>query len=164
MEIETVCWLIKNRLQPGKPEGETARVWNTILTSYYPAALGFSTGPEMPIGSGRADLFTAHLVIATIAKEYKFLIVECKAPRLETQGGVWTEAITQLNVYLGSIAAQRNKRIFGAIAVGKVVRFYEWDWESSQVENVAQNDAYFYIDRQCQTVTGWLAFFRDNHL
>jgi hypothetical protein len=118
----------------------------------------------MPMGGGRADLFTTHLVIATMAKEYKFLVVECKAPGLETQDRVWTGAISQLNTYLGSIAARNNKRIFGAIAVGKVVRFYEWDQESNQIKNVVQNDAYFYIDRQCQTVTGWLAFFRDNQL
>lgn len=76
MADATIEWLIKNRLVPGQPEGETARVWNTILNFLYPLASGYTTGPEMPMGSGKSDLFTAHLVIGgTRAKEYKFFIV-----------------------------------------------------------------------------------------
>jgi len=54
-------------------------------------------------------------------------------------------------------------RHFGAIGIGKLVRFYEWKRDQQRILNVASNDACFYIDRQCETVTHWLEYFRDNH-
>ena len=53
----------------------------------------------------------------------KFLIVECKAPDLEGPGSVWGEGARQLQEYLSTITG--NHRKFGAVAVGRYVRFYE---------------------------------------
>jgi hypothetical protein len=165
MEVPSIRWFIKNRLKRGFLEGETSRVWNEILHHNYAAANGYTTGPEMQV-DGRIDLFTSHLVLDARAKEYKFLVVECKAPGLETQDAIWEEGFDQLKDYLESISQKRIKpeRIFGAIAVGKIVKFYEWNWIFNCIENIAPDDGYFYIDRQCQTVTNRLTFFRDNHL
>ena len=123
MEVDTIKWFIKNRLTRGHKEDETSRVWNEILHLEYSIDDGYTTGTEINL-NGKADLFTAHLVAETRAKEYKFLVVECKAPGLETQDAIWDDAADQLADYLGSLAENNSKRIFGAIAVGKVVRFY----------------------------------------
>ncbi|KAF1961772.1 hypothetical protein CC80DRAFT_436093, partial [Byssothecium circinans] len=122
MANQMVAWLIKNRLIAGQLEGETARVWNTILQIEFPAADGYATGPETQIAGRRADLFTAHIVFGNQAQEFKFLIVECKRPALEGQNQVWEAAGSQLSTYLSGIANTRpSGRKFGAVAVGKVV-------------------------------------------
>ncbi|KAF2470539.1 uncharacterized protein BDR25DRAFT_225863, partial [Lindgomyces ingoldianus] len=163
MANQMVAWLIKNRLVPGQLEGETARVWNTILQIEFPATAGYATGPETQIAGHRADLFTTHIVFGNQAPEFKFLIVECPRPAVEGQNQVWQDAGAQLKTYLSGIASSRSGgRKFGAVAVGKVVRFYEWDNDSSSLNLLANGD-HFYLDRQCASVTRWLRFFRDNH-
>ena len=32
MDVRSINWLVKNRLKYGDPEGQTNRVWITILT------------------------------------------------------------------------------------------------------------------------------------
>ncbi|SRR6266536_3606873 len=163
MENQTIEWLIKNRLAGGQLEGETSRVWNSILQIEFPVSTGYTTGPETQIQGRRADLFTAHFVFENQAKEYKFFIVECKAPGLETESRIWADALEQLNSYPAGISTSRHgKRKFGAIAVGKVVQFYEWNKET-ETADALDNGTSYYIDRQCQTVTGWLRYFRENH-
>lgn len=100
MKIQALEWVIKTRLVKGNPEGETTRVWDDILHDYFKARDGYSTGPEMMIGKGFADLFTAHIVLDSRYNEKKFLIVECKAPGLEGQNHVWEEALIELRKYL----------------------------------------------------------------
>ncbi|KAH7324415.1 hypothetical protein B0I35DRAFT_458164 [Stachybotrys elegans] len=159
MAISTIAWYIKNRLVPGRPEGETSRVWNTILNHLFKPEDGYTTGPEMSFGPGRADLFTAHLVLDVRFTEKKFLIVECKKPGDESQDSTWSEAKGQLQDYLGNITSKNRK--FGAIAIGKVVRFFEMT--GSGLVAFEGDDKYYYIDRQCQSVTRKLLYFRENH-
>lgn len=165
MANQTIGWLIKNRLVKGQAEGEVSRVWNSILQIEFPIATGYATGPETLIEDRRADLFTAHIVFEGQTQEYKFLIIECKAPGLESQDKIWEEAKEQLDAYLAGIATgkSRKKRKFGAIAVGKCVRFYEWNSATPKTADALDNGVIYYLDRQCQTVTNWLRFFRDNH-
>lgn len=150
MAIPTIAWLIENRLTPKHTEAETSRVWDDILHDYFKSAEGYSTGPEMQFGSGRADLFTAHIVLEGRAQERKFLIVECKHPGDETQPNVWTTGVRQLRNYLETIPTSRHRK-FGAIAVGKTVRFYEW--VDRTLVDFDNNGSIYYIDRQCQDVT-----------
>lgn len=160
MENPALSFLIKNRLVKGQPEGETTRIWNEILHRVFAAEDGYTTGPEMQFGAGRADLFTAHVILDVRAFEKKFLIVECKLPGKEGQGSIWELGANQLAGYLASITSARYRR-YGAIAVGKAVRFYEWVDE--ELVDFQSDGTVYYIDRQCQTVTARLAYFRDNH-
>ena len=120
MAIPVINWLVKNRLSRVHGEDETSRVWNEILHHVYAVGQGYSTGPEIQL-NGKADLYTAHLVTDGRAREYKFLVVECKKPGLDTQAAIWRRATDQLNGYFGSLARRNLNRIFGAIAVGRVV-------------------------------------------
>jgi acyl-CoA synthetase (AMP-forming)/AMP-acid ligase II len=91
--------------------------------------------------------------------EKKLLIVECKAPGLEGQGEIWFNATQQLEGYLKAITTTNRK--FGAIAVGKYVRFYEL---TDGVLAAFGNDSdYYLLDRQCQSITAKLAYFKANH-
>jgi len=123
MEDSEFEWLIQNRLVPGQSEAQTSRVWIMILTDIFKRADGYSTGSEMTFSGGRADLFTAQVVAKTRHEEMKFLVVECKPPNQERRGKVWKEAAEQLEGYLTAITSRNRK--FGAISVGKYVRFYE---------------------------------------
>lgn len=150
MAIPTIAWLIENRLTPKHTEAETSRVWDDILHDYFKSAEGYSTGPEMQFGSGRADLFTAHIVLEGRAQEKKFLIVECKHPGDESQGGLWRTGTQQLQNYLRRIPTSRHRK-FGAVAVGKTVRFYEW--VNGALVDFENDGPIYYLDRQCQDVT-----------
>jgi hypothetical protein len=160
MEKPTLAFLIKNRLVKGQPEGETTRVWNDILHLYFKTDDGYTTGPEMTFGAGRADLFTAHIVLDARAEEKTFLIIECKSPGKETQDGVWEEGVRQLSGYIANIKPSKRRK-YAAIAIGKTVRFFEW--VGKRLVDFRGDGTIYYIDRQCQTVTERLAYFRDHH-
>ncbi|KAI1195898.1 hypothetical protein F5X97DRAFT_325983 [Nemania serpens] len=122
MEDPAFAFLVKNRLVKGQPEGETKRIWDDILHRYFTMKDGYSTGPEMEFGGGRADLFTAHIIFDVKAYEKRFLVVECKSPGKESQDNVWRSGANQLAGYLASIKSVRHRK-YGAIAIGKAVRF-----------------------------------------
>lgn len=151
MEIQAISWRIKNRLVPGQPEGETSTVWNGILHEVFPPRENYATGPEMLFGSGKADLFTAHLVFEPRAHEKKFIIIECKAPGEATRTSTWEEGADQLHGYLATIPVRSQQRRFGAIAIGKTVRFYEF--ANGQLFDYKNDGSIRYLDRQCQDIT-----------
>jgi hypothetical protein len=160
MEIPSISGLIEDRLVKGQPEGETTRVWDGILHESFSIRDGFSTGFEMMSGSGRAGLFTSHIVLEGTGSEKKFLIVECKAPGFDDQPGRWKVAVDQLEELLSKVSSCNRK--FGAIAIGKVVRFYEL--VGGHVMDFEGDGSVYYLDRQCQTITAKLRYFRQNHL
>lgn len=161
MELEAISWPIKNRLVPDQPEGETSTVWCSILHTLFPMTENYRTGPEMQSGAGRADLFTAHIVFDSQMSEKKFLIVECKAPGQESQAGTWTDEVAQLQRYLGKVSKSSNHRRFGAVAIGKTVRFYEL--VNGSLVDFDNSDTMYYLDRQCQDVTRILRTIKSAH-
>lgn len=161
MASSTLEWLIKNGLVDGKPEGETNTVWTMILTSFFKLDEGYVNGSEMSLGGGRADLYTAHIVSHFRNERLKFLVVECKAPGRETRDEAWAMGALQLQRYLSGISSGNRK--FGAIAVGKCVRFYELNRNGS-LEDFQNDGNIYWLDRHCQSVTRKLQYFRDNHL
>lgn len=162
MAIPTFEWLIKNRLVKGHREAETSRFWDDLLHHYFRVEDGYSTGPEKHFGDGRADLFTAHLVRRPRLNERKFLIVECKGPGSEGQDGVWARGSDQLESYLAGIPQNSTGtyRKFGAIAVGRRVRFYEL--KNGELVDLEDDGTIYYLDRQCQSVTAKLEYIREN--
>ncbi|KAK4155083.1 hypothetical protein C8A00DRAFT_32074 [Chaetomidium leptoderma] len=160
MENPYTAGAIQDYLVKGQPEGMTSTIWNTLLKKYFPDAEGYLTKPEMVFGDGKADLYTAHIVHGARKSLQKFLIVECKTAGLETQRSIWKEGANQLERYLRSIKGDHRK--FGAIAIGKHVRFYELI-DTFLVDFDDDGEIYL-LDRQCQSVSGKLIYFRDNHL
>lgn len=139
-------------------------VWNMILGRVFPESENFAVGPEMSLGGGRADLFAAHHVFEPKAREAKFFIVECKAPGKESQTGIWNEAWDQLITYLSGIHPKHAGRRYGAIAVGKGVRFYEWISNPGTLRDLSLTGSQemLYLDRQCRTVTDHLMHIRQS--
>lgn len=148
MDDPTINWYINNHA-----EGATSRVWNIILSTYFPLSEGYTTGPEMSITGN-----STHLALSTTSCELKFLVVECVAPRFDTQSSVWEDGLNQLEDNLAAIFHRNRNRVFGVIAVGKVVKFYEWDRVGERAHGMAGGDALFYLDRQCKLK--YLTYFR----
>lgn len=152
---EMIRFCIDNRLRSGSLEWEVSRVWDDILHYIFSTTEGFSVGPEMQVGPGRVDLFSSHLVRTgyNTRVEFKFLVVECKAPALDGQDLVWYNAALQLEGYLSELLPSRlSERMWGAVAVGKYVLFYTYDRDGMHVES-----QHLRLDRQCQTIHGILA-------
>ncbi|KFX85882.1 hypothetical protein V490_09345 [Pseudogymnoascus sp. VKM F-3557] len=171
MELESISWLIKNRLRPELHEGETKRIWITILSWFFSAAAGYATGPEMTMdGQRRADVVATHIFKTTRMNEINFLVVECKAQKYITTPTAWGKAFGELKGYLAYIYHNKykkrsGKRLFGAIAIGRTVKFYEWvGGKDSPLKVIAGEDQPLYINRQCRTVTDWLTYIRENHV
>ncbi|KAF4511776.1 hypothetical protein G6O67_000987 [Ophiocordyceps sinensis] len=151
---EMIRFCIDNRLRSGSQEWEVSRVWNDILHYIFSTTEGFSVGLEMQVGTGRVDLFSSHLVLTgnNTGVEFKFLVVECKAPALDGQDLVWYNAALQLEGYLSELLPLRlSERMWGAVAVGNCVRFYTYDRNRMHVESQLLR-----LDRQCQTIHGIL--------
>lgn len=151
--------MIENRLIEGESEGPTATVWNQIFHQVFPSREYYITWFEWNSNDSGLDVFASQLVKDSIWYERKFLIVECKAPGIEGQEAFDEERLTR---DLAAIATpEKDHRKFGAIAIGKAVRLYEY--KATEGLKPLENDVtIYYFDRHCQTVTRKLEYIRQN--
>ncbi|KAH9883371.1 hypothetical protein F4778DRAFT_664914 [Xylariomycetidae sp. FL2044] len=163
LEIATFEWLIQNRLAEGQPEGQTSRIWNEILHHIFTLEKGYTTGFETDLSNGGPDLFPSLVVFDVNHNEDMFVVIGYKALGPEEQTSTWAEGAEQLQRYLRQI--ETNNRKFGAIAIGKCVRFYEWVKQPDEgyLVDFQGDGATYLLDRQCQTVTEKLVYFREHH-
>ena len=90
-----------------------------------------------------------------------FLVIECKASSHETtDDGIWEHDVAQLAGCLASIRDQSSSRVFGAIAVGKSVRFYEYD---DALRDMNGDGTVYNIHRQCKAVTEKLEYIHTHY-
>ncbi|KAK1146028.1 hypothetical protein N8T08_003676 [Aspergillus melleus] len=100
-------------VKPHSSEGAAQYAWQAIVTEWFPGCNGYKWvfKPATPGDSNMPNV--------TILRE------ECKPPSNEE----WHSAI----------ATERNgKRLFGAVAVGKKVRFYQFDGREPSGQAVVQ--------------------------
>jgi hypothetical protein len=66
----------------------------------------------------------------------KIMVTECKRPSLEGQKLGFPKALEQLYEYGKSVGSSPNssKPLYGIVAVGRFVEFYEWDREGKRWE------------------------------
>lgn len=146
---------------PGYHESWIKGVWNSILYAAFPLNDGYLTGPGPVQGGEKVDLLTAHYVRKTEWSETKFLVVKFKASGEETNSGVWEEAVGQLVRYLGATNERPTHRVYGVVAIGRLVRFYEF--VNGQLADLHGDGTAFYLDRQCKTITEKMEYIRKNH-
>jgi hypothetical protein len=115
----------------------------------------------MEFGGEGTDRVVAHLDFnAETVSENQVLTVKCMAPGLEIQDSIWEHSVDQLSRYFDSPDTSPS---FGALAVGEAVLFFKWDRDNRQLVDFQDDGTIYYIDRQCQTVTTRLEYFRDHH-
>jgi len=163
MGLYVVEWLIENCLVPGETEAETARVFSTSLLETFSRPDGYTI--HWTVENGKANLITTHVVLDTRHDEYEekiFFVIQCKAPGLERQSSVWDEVAENLREYLGGITSDNRK--FGAVAIGKLVRFYEFDEATGSLVDFDGDGTVYQMDLQCQAITEKFMHFREHYL
>lgn len=139
-----------SRNQLNDPESRTSGVMNAILNVYFPSSEGYVHRPEDYVVSGYVDINTHQWVPtpagvtgtllppATSIPEIQvyFLVTQCKAARFEQHKPTWLEGRDQLDRYIGIMRERNawNSPNYGIVAVGSLVRFYQWSTAKGYVE------------------------------
>ncbi|KAJ5113274.1 hypothetical protein N7456_001808 [Penicillium angulare] len=101
--------------------------WNLVLHEYFTSSLDFGIVPQRRPNDAvglRADLTIRH-VRGDPAKFSTVMVFENKRREFEGRDGEWRQAFTQLTAYLLSVAKkQAPMTLYGAVAIGRYVRFY----------------------------------------
>ncbi|KAL5587092.1 hypothetical protein FOVSG1_012228 [Fusarium oxysporum f. sp. vasinfectum] len=118
-------------------------LWNTILQSWFPAVGGqtaykLATKASVLANNDQSDavaidvrLVGAGLVRdSTMLMEYQIFMVECKSSEHDSNSG-WASAATQLTHYMEQ-NTNVSRRLFGAVAIGTKVQFYEWEYRHNR--------------------------------
>ncbi|CAH0042788.1 unnamed protein product [Clonostachys rhizophaga] len=152
-------------LPPPEDYTGTSVIWNLwvdIVQETFPMREGYHVRLESEPISGRADCKVYHFEQTRNPKKVEFLGIECKQGHHETQDDSWDLAREQLITYLTGF--QGSAKVFGAICMGKNVRFYRFfpaqDDEPATIEEMDEN--VIRIDRQPQTVVRRLEYIKSS--
>lgn len=151
MEIPVIRFIVVDRLVNlnGQP-GNTNTIWLSILSRCFDVHDGYSPGPGYAFEAGRGHSFAYYLVKNCFSPpENRFLLVECSTPGNEAEPGIWSDAADKLKEHLSGVVP--SERIYSAIAIGRIVRFYEW--EDGSLRDFQNDNTGYYIDLQCQSIT-----------
>ncbi|CAI6043296.1 unnamed protein product [Clonostachys chloroleuca] len=151
-------------LRPTTRESAIRNIWADILHESFPRHEGYLVRQEtepIPGRSLRADCKVFHFEQNRNPHRMEFLGIECKQGHYETQGNSWDLAQEQLITYL--IGFRGSPRVFGAICMGKNVRFYRFfPAQDDEPATLEEMDADFIrIDRQPQTVVRRLEYIKN---
>lgn len=138
-----------NTLQLVKPHSleETVQVvWQEIVTEWFPGRHGYKWGfkGSMLANNNMPDV-TVIQVRALVQNpqasqewaEHQILLVECKHPSSNTPLG-WHNTITGQFEDDLSETLNTSERLFGAVAIGKKVRFYQFNGRAPHNQKVVQ--------------------------
>ncbi|KAK1139407.1 hypothetical protein N8T08_000770 [Aspergillus melleus] len=123
------------------PEGVVAGVWNSILGVVFCPQAFFTVRPEEQNALGFSDL-----------------TVHCKGAAHEGQLSTWERGIEQLADYLYAEVGNRqgNDRTaaYGAIAVGRLVKFFKFSYTTGTVRHwyPGHDNAPYMIGRDCKDI------------
>ncbi|GCB25760.1 hypothetical protein AAWM_08645 [Aspergillus awamori] len=149
-------------------EGIIAGLWNLILNIHFPPSEDFVHRPQHGRKEGYTDIQSNVWIQHNGAQSRRptaFLVTQCKRFDKEGQDSAWAEGVRQLNVYLGEIASSSKGRqygIYGIVAIGKYVRFYEWDRNNRMVVDLGNGDAYHVKNKGAQVVNLLNVIKQDN--
>lgn len=107
-------------------------LWNTIVVEWFPSSQGFRLGFKTPSLANNNMPEVVVMEIRAVAHDYEIagnypesqiLMIECKRPSADTPSQ-WNTALTgQFRDDL-SQTLNRSERLFGALAIGKKVKFF----------------------------------------
>ncbi|KAL4937342.1 hypothetical protein BDV06DRAFT_232643 [Aspergillus oleicola] len=122
---------------PTSHEEPVQNVWQIIATTYFPAAAHYRYGFKAPILSNNnmPDAIVIQIQPAQANPdprnpndwtERQIMLIECKRPSLDTPGG-WTATTEGQFDDDCSQTLNASQRLFGAVAIGRKVVFYQFD-------------------------------------
>ncbi|PYH31894.1 uncharacterized protein BO87DRAFT_428132 [Aspergillus neoniger CBS 115656] len=160
---------VMNRYQQ---EGVITGLWNLILNIHFPSSEDFVHRPQHGGKKGGSAGYTD--IESSVWNQHhraksrrptRFLVTQCKRFAKVGQDSGWADGVRQMNVYLGDIASSSKGRkygIYGIIAIGKHVRFYEWDRKNKMVVDLGSGQPYHVKDDSVQ-VLNFLNMIKQNH-
>lgn len=158
-----------DRLGPQDHEAAVSAIWIAILSFTFPPLKGYLIRPEQATAGGFADLYMVHFdITVTPISEYHFCIVQCKRVSAEGQASAWDEGRSQLRGYLPNLKPRnRAHPVYGAVAVGRWVEFYQYDRDAATgnepLQRLGSSTGMLHIARQCGTIQGILEGIKSNH-
>lgn len=152
-----------------KPDCRIVTAWHYICIYTFPTNDYFLDMHELDTDTGvRSDIVATHLLKEEEETDrwQQFLVIECKIARYESDAGAWRATTDKLRRQLESLCrsgrARFVKRFFGIVAIGKLLRFYEYI--SGEGMRAFEGDEKTYlIDRQCRTVTERVLYIQQHH-
>lgn len=133
-------------VKPGSLEETVQSLWQTIIVEWFPARDGYKYGFKAATLANRNQPDISVIQINALVPnprnsnhfdERQILLVECKRPSLDTPRS-WNDTLAgQLHDDLAQNINSSN-RLFGAVAIGKKVKFYQFDGNARQDHQVSE--------------------------
>ncbi|KAL4792657.1 hypothetical protein BDV19DRAFT_391962 [Aspergillus venezuelensis] len=126
-------------IRPDSHEEPVQNLWQIIATTWFPAAAGYRYGFKAPIlnNDNMPDIIVIQIQPQAGHQnpdprnpndwtERQIMLIECKRPSLDTPGG-WHNTIDGQFEDDCSQTLNPSQRIFGAVAIGRRVQFFQVD-------------------------------------
>lgn len=132
-------------VKPHSPAETVQAVWQIIVSEWFPGRQGYRPGFKSPtlVNNNNVSGFTRVQVKALAENppedwdERQILLVECNPPSSNTASSWHDTIIGQFREDLSQNLSESG-RLFGALAVGKKVRFYQFDGKASPGQTLVQ--------------------------
>lgn len=133
-----------------------------ILNHYFGS--GYANRPQYRNGQDYTDFTTVHWRRhgSDQHKAVPFLVTQCKRREFEYRNSGWAEGEAQLERYLRGLRPRnRRGRLYGIVAVGRLVRFYKWNDNIDDIEAWSA-DAYHVVEDR-SIIMAHLRYIRARH-
>ena len=133
-------------VQPHSLEDTVQSLWQEIVNEWFPGRHGYKWGYKAPTlaNDNMPDITVIQVMIVTANpsletgwEERQILLIECKRPSRDTPLG-WGDTIN--SQFKDDLAQTLNasERLYGAVAIGKKVRFYRFDGRAAPDQELVQ--------------------------
>ncbi|KAL4909675.1 hypothetical protein BDW74DRAFT_42462 [Aspergillus multicolor] len=125
-------------IRPTSNEEPVQNLWQIITTTYFPTIEHYRYGFKAPVlgNSNMPDIVIFQIIPdpnpanVLSSPERQILLVECKGPKEDTVAG-WTNTINGQFDDDMSENLNASRKIFGAVAIGKKVKFFSYDFNAA---------------------------------
>jgi hypothetical protein len=123
-------------VKPHSLEDAVQSVWQGIVLEWFPGRHGYKWRFWYTITVIRVRALTHSPEDSTHWDERQIFVIRCKRPSSDTASG-WRDTTGQLQDDLSEISNHPDP-LFGAVAIGKKVRFYRFEGQAPQNQQMVQ--------------------------
>ncbi|KAF5003065.1 hypothetical protein FDECE_10376 [Fusarium decemcellulare] len=145
--------------RPGSVESDVREAWTTILASVFSIYEGYQVSHEHDIHGQSIDMKVSRV---QNRRRHNFLVMELKRNSYPNSKRALRAAEDQLKEYLKALGDTDEKRLWGALCIGRSVQFYKVTITEQGVVRLANlNAEMLRIDRQPQAVVEMLQYIKE---
>lgn len=148
-----------------QPEGRVVSIWTTILSEAFPVREDYVQEPQCATRGKYTDITVSQWQRDNndTLQRKPFLIIQVKRYGFDLRQSIWLAAQKQLSEYLKVIARSNPGRIFGIIAIGRHVCFYEFKRGVQEVRFLSGTPTMYEIRAAVNMVRRKLMVIKTNH-